>query len=105
MKRVVLALALALPGAVLATQLTARQGNDRVTITDRPCVNEKVIAVGVSLGVPKFVMEASREATAVLNGKTYVACWQLGGDKVALIFEDGDGGLVSIQLFKPESEI
>ena len=46
-----------------------------------------------------------RAATAVVSGKTYAACWRPTGDRVYLIYEDGDEGLVPVRQLRPELSV
>jgi hypothetical protein len=43
---------------------------------------------------------ALRDATAVVQGKTFKACWSVEGQAAHLLYEDGDQGLIPLRDFK-----
>lgn len=98
--RPILALALLLAFPALAQELVAREGQNTVRLTQRPCPPEvlKVIPQG-SRGV-------FRLALVIYEGKDYAACWagRLDG-QVHVQYDDGDMGVVPMGMFKIEPGI
>lgn len=99
MKFVLLCVAALVATPVLADELVARSGNDSVRLTDTPCTSEQVL----NRLKPQFRSEL-RDATAVVQGQTFKACWVVDGHAAHLLYEDGDQGLIPLADFKvPQS--
>lgn len=92
--------ALFVTGLALA-DAEARQGNDFVRITARPCKDEKVLAAIAMHGRNPLDF---RSARARFAGVEYVACWAMMGNAAYLIYEDGDQGVVPQADLKPVPE-
>lgn len=84
-----------LAAPVLADELVASNGNDSVRLSTNPCTSELVL----NRLKPQFRKEL-REATAVVEGKTFKACWVVEGHAAHLLYEDGDQGLIPLTDFK-----
>lgn len=84
-----------LAGPVLADELVASSGNDSVRLSSNPCSSEQVL----NRLKPQFRAEL-RDATAVVQGKTFKACWVIEGRAAHLLYEDGDQGLIPLRDFK-----
>ena len=80
---------------VMADELVANNGNDSVRISNGPCTNEQVL----SRLNPQLRAEL-RDATAVVEGKMFKACWTVNGRAAHLLYEDGDQGLIPLSDFK-----
>ena len=94
MKVAFLCAALAAAAApALATELVAYTGSDRIRLADTPCTSQAVLEHLDASVQPLF-----RAATAVLEGKTYSACWRITPTAAHLIYEDGDQGLVPFSI-------
>lgn len=88
-----------LAAPVLADELVAKNGNDSVRLSDTPCSSELVL----NRLKPQYRSEL-RNATAVVQGQTYKACWVVEGRAAHLLYEDGDQGLIPLADFKvPQS--
>lgn len=87
-----------LPLSALAADQVAHQGEDWVRITDKPCVNEQVVA---RLPTPEDYLAAH----AFFEGKHFEACWRPMGQAALVIYEDGDQGLVPAGEFKPVMDL
>lgn len=99
MRALILALAL-LCGPAIAEDAVARNGKDAIRITDAPCP-ASILAL-----TPEGTRGFFRAAFAVLDGKSWDACWALLNDgRILLLYSDGDQGMVSSQMFKPEAGI
>lgn len=100
MKLVLVCAAAALLAApALGQELIASNGKDSVRLTDRPCTSEKVL----EQLKPGF-RPMMRNASAVVQGKAFQACWVVEGDSAHLLYEDGDQGLIPLADFKkPQS--
>ena len=72
------------------------QGNNVILHKDA-CTNPKVLAT-----IPAEYQSQFRSAEAFLNKSHFDACWMItpDGSGVALVYEDGDVGVVPINLFK-----
>jgi hypothetical protein len=98
MKRAIIA-ALIAAGPVMADDLVARNGDDYVRLTSRPCSTPEVLAL-----LPADMHEHFQDAVTHVGGQTFRGCWVLGPDGIVrLRYEDGDAGIVPAHLFKPGS--
>lgn len=99
LRRIIVLIAIAL-GCLLpamADDFVARSGSDTLRLTEKPCTNEAVKKLLQALP------ERWQEASAIVNGRSYAACWILMQDgMVWLRYEDGDSGRVPAHYFKPE---
>jgi len=84
-----------LAGPVLADELVASSGNDSVRLSSNPCSSEEVLN-----RLHPQMRAALRDATAVVQGKTFKACWAVEGRAAHLLYEDGDQGLIPLRDFK-----
>lgn len=99
MKFALLCAAALLAAPVLADELVAKNGNDSVRLSDSPCSSEQVL----NRLKPQYRSEL-RDATAVVQGQTFKACWIVEGQAAHLLYEDGDQGLIPLADFKiPQS--
>jgi hypothetical protein len=78
----------------------ARQGDDWVRFTEKPCTNETILSNPL-LGAPN----KWRAASAFFMGQHYEACWQEMGWSRHVVYEDGDQGLIPEDDVKPLREI
>lgn len=79
----------------LADELVATNGQDSVRLSDQPCSNEQVLAKVT----PRF-RDMLKDASAVVEGQPFRACWVVDGDSAHLLYEDGDQGLIPLSDFK-----
>lgn len=84
-----------LAAPVLADELVASSGNDSVRLSTAPCSSEQVL----NRMQPQF-RTVLRDATAVVQGQTFKACWVVDGHAAHLLYEDGDQGLIPLRDFK-----
>jgi hypothetical protein len=99
MKFALLCAAALVAAPVLADELVAKNGNDSVRLSDSPCSSEQVL----NRLKPQYRSEL-RDATAVVQGQTFKACWIVEGQAAHLLYEDGDQGLIPLADFKiPQS--
>ena len=95
--RFVLLCAAALAAApAMAQDLVARQGNDIVRLADGPCTSEQVLA-----RLQPELQSRFKAARAVVEGRTFEACWRRSGNAALLLYEDGDQGIVPLSDLKP----
>lgn len=100
MKLALLCAAAALAAApALADELVATNGQDSVRLSDKPCSNDQVL----SKLTPRF-RELMKDASAVVNGQPFRACWIVDGDSAHLLYEDGDQGLIPLADFKQPTQ-
>jgi len=78
-----------------ADELVAVNGKDEVHLSDQQCSSEQVLA---RLS-PRW-HTLLRDASAVVEGQSFKACWIVDGDSAHLLYEDGDQGLVPLSDFK-----
>lgn len=81
----------------MAQDLVARQGNDTVRLGDAPCTSLQVLA-----RLRPEIQSEFKAALAVVEGRTFEACWRPAGNVAHLLYEDGDQGLVPMADLKPE---
>lgn len=79
----------------LADELVASNGNDSVRLSNGPCTSQAVL----NQLKPQF-REAMHDATALVDGQSFKACWTVHGDAAHLLYEDGDQGLIPLTDFK-----
>lgn len=84
-----------LAAPAIADELVAVNGKDSVRLTDSPCSSEQVLG----LLKPQF-RTILKDASAVVQGQSFKACWVKEGDAAFLLYEDGDHGLIPLSDFK-----
>jgi hypothetical protein len=95
-----LALLLAILCTPALAHSVARSGKDTVRITDAPCPQQ------VLKQLPEGTRGYFRAAFAVVEGKSYAACWAPRNDgTVVLIYPDGDMGLIPLADFNTDPGI
>jgi hypothetical protein len=95
MRFALLCAAALLAAPVLADEMVASSGNDSVRLSNSPCSSEHVL----NRLKPQYRAEL-RDATAVVQGQTFKACWVVEGQAAHLLYEDGDQGLIPLRDFK-----
>ncbi|MEO7391755.1 MAG: hypothetical protein ABIU58_06245 [Ramlibacter sp.] len=95
MRFVLLCAAALVAAPAFADELVAFSGGDSFRLSDNPCTSTQVLG----RLKPQF-HAALRDATAVVEGKSFKACWVVNGRAAHLIYEDGDQGLIPLQDFK-----
>ena len=84
-----------LAAPAMADELVASNGNDSVRLSNSPCTSQQVL----SRLQPQF-RAVLRDASAVVQGQPFKACWVVDGDAAHLLYEDGDQGLIPLADFK-----
>jgi hypothetical protein len=79
----------------VAHEVMASNGSDSVRLTSSPCTSEQVLS-----RLEPALRPVLREASAVVQGQTFKACWVLNGNAAQLLYEDGDQGLIPLSDFK-----
>jgi hypothetical protein len=77
-----------------AQEMVATEGKDEVRLTMKPCSVPAVLKI-----IPPEYHEQFYNASALVAGKKYLACWRKNGQIVQLVYEDGDQGLMPVQMF------
>ena len=95
MRIALLCAAALLAAPAMADDLVARNGSDQIRLSDSPCKNEQVLA----LIKPAWRAEL-RDASAVVEGQSFKACWIANGDAAHVLYEDGDQGVIPLSDFK-----
>lgn len=83
-----------------AQNLVAYEGGTAARLSERPCSNEQVLGQ-----LDPQLRPAFRDASVVVNGQTFSACWGPAGSAVYLLYEDGDEGLIPAHKLKPEMSV
>lgn len=99
MKRFILAFLLA-AGPAFAADLIARNGNNELRLSDKPCTNEQVLAL-----IPPQYREQFASATAFIEGQVHEGCWTDFGGRAWILYSDGDRGSLPLSAFKPAMSI
>lgn len=94
--KVALLCAALIAAPAFAADLVAYNGRDSVRLADSPCQSEQVLTHVLPQMHSQF-----RAATAVVDGRTYAACWRVMGPAAHLLYEDGDQGLIPLTDLKP----
>lgn len=100
MRLLVLCAALAAAAPALADELVARNGEDMVRLADAPCASEAVLS-----RLPPQHHQHFKAATAVVEGRTFAACWRAMGGRAHLFYEDGDMGIIPMSDLRAELSI
>lgn len=79
----------------LADELVASNGNDSVRLSNAPCTSQQVLGL-----LAPSLRPALHDASAVVQGQSFKACWVVHGDAAHLLYEDGDQGLIPLSDFK-----
>jgi hypothetical protein len=79
-----------------AGEVVASSGHDSVRLSDSPCTNPQVLNQ-----LEPSLRPVLRDATAVVQGQSFKACWVVHGNAAHLLYEDGDQGLIPLSDFKP----
>lgn len=96
MRYVLLCAALAVTPA-FADDLIARSGSDTVRLADSPCSSEQVLK-----HLQPQMHAQFRAASAVVEGRSFSACWRVMGQVAHLLYEDGDQGVIPLTDLKRE---
>lgn len=80
-----------------AQNLVAHEGGNAARLSEQPCSNEQVLGQ-----LDPQLRPAFRDASVVVDGQTYSACWGPAGSAVYLLYEDGDEGMIPADKLKPE---
>ena len=95
MKLALLCAAGLLAAPAFADELVASNGSDSVRLSDTQCSNERVLEQ-----IEPAIREQLKDATAVVAGESFKACWASDGTMAILLYEDGDQGAVPLTDFK-----
>jgi hypothetical protein len=79
----------------LAQEMVASNGKDMVRLYDTACSNDQVLS-----RVTPRIRALLRNASAVVDGRSFKACWAVDGTAAHLLYEDGDQGLIPLSDFK-----
>lgn len=79
-----------------------QNGKDRITVTDEPCTNPKVVEWTTRLRGAAYLSRMNR-AKILWQGTHYEACVFKAGDMYAIVDEEGDSGYLAKRDFKPMS--
>ena len=80
-----------------AGELVARQGNDMIRLADAACTTQSVLS-----RLAPGMRGQFKAASAVVDGRTFAACWRMLPAGAHVIYEDGDQGLVPLSDLKPQ---
>lgn len=80
---------------VMADELVASNGTDSVRLSDSACSSQKVLEQ-----TEPDLRSQLKNATAVVDGESFTACWVVDGNMAHLLYEDGDEGAVPLSEFK-----
>ena len=77
----------------------ADEAGNYVRLFDAPCSNGTIMA-----RVPPQYRESMRSGEGKIDKKVYASCWvALDGERVGIIFDDGDQVVLPMAIFKPET--
>ncbi|MES2974928.1 MAG: hypothetical protein V4757_15040 [Pseudomonadota bacterium] len=79
----------------MANELVAYNGADSIRLMDSECTNETVLKHLEPDTRPEF-----RAAAAMLQGKSFTACWRAIPSAAHLVYEDGDQGIIPVSTLK-----
>lgn len=93
--RATLLAALLCAAPAFAGDYIARQGNDSVRLTDKPCPAEVVAKI-----MEQYRGEFLRLANVMWQGKPYVACWMPFQGAALVLYDDQDIGIIPFDHFE-----
>lgn len=97
--RYVLALILMLAAPAVLADSIARRGDNWVRTTEQPCTEETVLQhLPPGLDAKDF-----RAAAAHFDGQDFAACWISIPGGAAVLYDDGDSGVIREQELQPDS--
>ena len=73
---------------------------DSAYLRKAPCTAEAVLT-----RLSALQRETYQAASAVVDGKTFVACWGVMGSSAHLVYEDGDEGYIKLRDLKEEHPV
>lgn len=95
MRKVIIAALLA-AGPALSAEMVAKNGEDSITLQDRPCVHAGTLAQ-----LKPEYRERFRMGRAKLQGQDWFLCWIVTPQSsIAIVFEDGDTLDLPMAVFK-----
>lgn len=95
-----LASLLLLAAPAMAADMVAKEGNDRVRLTQEPC------PVSVLTVIPQVERGYFHRAYAQLNGHQWEACWAIRRDEsVLMVYSDGDKGVIPLTDFRQDDGV
>lgn len=100
MKYVLIALVLALVPLAANADFVAKQGDDRVRLSEQPCTHEAVL-----VHIDPKMRELYFNAWAHLSGHDYLACWTIGSGRALMVYEDGDAGIIPAEDLKRDEGV
>lgn len=75
-----------------------------VTLKEGVC-NVPAARALIESALPGIPADSVRAGSVLFKGKTYEACWTLVNTTVLFVDEEGDGGPIPMQVFKPVDTI
>lgn len=93
MKKLLLALTLAFASAYSLADWVATQGADYLVAKETAC------PAAIADKVPAEFRPRLHAAVGHYDGKDYAGCWIQNEDKVYVIYEDGDQGVIPVAAF------
>jgi hypothetical protein len=101
MKKFLIAACLAAGPAFATSELVAGFGMDEIRIYEQKCEIASVLR-----HIPEDKRKDFRKARAKVSGQTYFACYVVvGPDRVLIVYEDGDLGMIPVGDFKEPKNI
>jgi hypothetical protein len=100
MRTLLLAMLLAISNVAAANVVmrATDTNGDYIRLFSQPCSNTVILTQ-----TPPQYRERMQVGEASIGGKVYAICWLMRPDaKVGMLYEDGDSGLLPVQVFKPE---
>lgn len=92
-------------GADIRYSVTVPGTKDVIVLYPGYACSPKVTALVEKSGATKDVVAELQGGTSVFDGKRYATCFLEVGDLIAVIYEDGETGLIPKELFTLESKI
>ena len=95
MRYLLAALALAAGPAMSAIYTYEHSPGNGVRLSDAACQNAVILAM-----VTDEFKDQFRRGRATVNGKEHALCWIEAGDRVVMVYEDADKGVLPMKSFK-----
>lgn len=83
----------------------APNGDRVVAYSDKACPAPIMALIAKATNAPAEITQGFRLADATIGGQHFVACWLQVGDGVAVMFEDGDTGMIPVSEFQKLKEV
>lgn len=99
-RAIALVIALGFSPYAVRADLIARHDGDWVRLSEKPCSHAAVLE-----HIDPGVRDEFLNAEANIDGRNFLACWIDLAQGAALVYEDGDSGMIPPEDIKPDESL